>query len=116
METSLLSVLQEPLKDYPQNLKKEDIYTFLSDLSDVVFKDPVCGDGVCDYPMEYAGFGRFGCIKDCGKAQNISQGMITLSDPEVPNGQDKMSQRIYMFAQNYDAMPGMMCAHGGADK
>lgn len=89
-----------------QNLKKEDIYTFLSSLSSAVFKDAVCGDGVCDFPMEYAGFGRFGCIKDCGMAKNISQGMMTISDPAVPPGQEKMAQPIYQIAQGYNALPG----------
>jgi hypothetical protein len=31
-----------------------------------IFQDPICGDGTCDDPQEFPGFGRFGCEKDCG--------------------------------------------------
>lgn len=31
-----------------------------------LWNDPVCGDGVCSFPVEYPAFGRFGCIADCG--------------------------------------------------
>ena len=30
--------------------------------------DPECGDNVCVSPKEYPGFGRFGCVSDCGTA------------------------------------------------
>jgi len=31
-----------------------------------VFEDSVCGNGVCEPPLEYPGMGRFGCAVDCG--------------------------------------------------
>lgn len=31
-----------------------------------VWKDPVCGDGLCETPFEFASYGRFGCRADCG--------------------------------------------------
>jgi hypothetical protein len=31
-----------------------------------VFEDSVCGNGVCEPPLEYPGMGRFGCAADCG--------------------------------------------------
>ena len=49
-------------------------------IAQVVFSDPVCGDGNCDTPDEYPGFGRFGCIKDCGKYKNVTTLTITLAD------------------------------------
>ncbi|KAK3261877.1 hypothetical protein CYMTET_29241 [Cymbomonas tetramitiformis] len=36
-----------------------------------IWKDPVCGDGVCNEPYEFASFGRFGCTADCGRARDI---------------------------------------------
>ena len=32
-----------------------------------VFQGAVCGDGSCDAPEEFPGFGRFGCERDCGR-------------------------------------------------
>jgi hypothetical protein len=31
-----------------------------------VWKDPACGDGLCEAPFEFASYGRFGCRADCG--------------------------------------------------
>lgn len=31
-----------------------------------MWKDPVCGDGLCEAPFEFAAYGRFGCRADCG--------------------------------------------------
>ena len=39
--------------------------------------DPVCGDGVCETPFEYASFGRFGCRADCGELAEV-QNLTTL--------------------------------------
>jgi hypothetical protein len=45
----------------------DDFWTFLSSsIIGATFKDPKCGDGTCDLPTEFPGFGRFGCIPDCG--------------------------------------------------
>ena len=38
------------------------------------------GDGICSLPDEYAGFGRFGCIKDCGRFKNTTKIYITMQD------------------------------------
>ena len=44
-----------------------DFWNFLSSsIIGATFKDPKCGDGTCDLPTEFPGFGRFGCIPDCG--------------------------------------------------
>ncbi|CAI7891251.1 unnamed protein product [Closterium sp. NIES-53] len=45
----------------------EDFYTWLNDtILQVVWKDPPCGNGVCERPLEFPAFGRFGCEADCG--------------------------------------------------
>jgi hypothetical protein len=31
-----------------------------------IWKDPVCGDGDCEWPWEFPAYGRFGCRADCG--------------------------------------------------
>jgi hypothetical protein len=36
-----------------------------------VWVDPVCGDGQCDSPWEFASFSSFGCRADCGKLQDV---------------------------------------------
>ena len=38
------------------------------------------GDGICSMPEEYAGFGRFGCIKDCGRFKNTTKIYINMQD------------------------------------
>lgn len=44
-----------------------DVYDYInSTFIQTVWADPVCGDGVCDRPIEFSGFGRFGCSIDCG--------------------------------------------------
>ncbi|EKX33173.1 hypothetical protein GUITHDRAFT_120654 [Guillardia theta CCMP2712] len=58
----------------------EDFYSWFRGIAQVVFSDPVCGDGKCDGPDEFPGFGRFGCIKDCGKYKNVTSLTITLED------------------------------------
>jgi hypothetical protein len=36
-----------------------------------VWQDPVCGDGLCESPFEFASYGRFGCRADCGKLSEV---------------------------------------------
>jgi hypothetical protein len=39
-----------------------------TDFVDRAWDDPICGDGTCEWDgQEYPGFGRFGCIPDCGR-------------------------------------------------
>jgi hypothetical protein len=38
-----------------------------------VWKDPVCGDGLCETPFEFASYGRFGCRADCGALIDLQQ-------------------------------------------
>ena len=36
-----------------------------------VWVDPVCGDGICEAPWEFASYSTFGCRADCGRLQDI---------------------------------------------
>ena len=36
----------------------DDVYAWLRGLLEVVWRDPVCGDGVCESPFEYAQYGE----------------------------------------------------------
>eukprot|EP00960_Hanusia_phi_P077138 768654-Hanusia_phi.AAC.4 len=59
----------------------DDLYSWLQQsILHTAFQDPVCGDGVCDSPAEYPGFGRFGCIADCGKYPNLTSVSLSLKD------------------------------------
>jgi len=83
VENSILSVVATPLEG--KDLRTSDIYTWLQDLSLVIFKDPVCGDGVCEDPLEYAGFGRYGCESDCGRFPNTTTTFVNFEDPLASN-------------------------------
>ncbi|EKX35677.1 hypothetical protein GUITHDRAFT_146313 [Guillardia theta CCMP2712] len=82
-----------------------------------VFKDRVCGDGVCDRPAEFPGFGRFGCIPDCGKYPNLTTVSLslrdviadsgtllgwdlTLSDSSLDPSRSKFTYNIYSYTMN----------------
>ena len=57
----------------------DDFWNFLSNaIIGAVFVNPVCGDGVCNLPTEYPGFGRFGCIPDCGEWSDCVKNMPRL--------------------------------------
>jgi hypothetical protein len=50
----------------------EDVYNYLNEtFIQSVWADPVCGDGICDRPVEFEGFGRFGCSIDCGDMDTV---------------------------------------------
>ena len=57
----------------------KDFYSLFSGLIvQTIFSDPICGDGVCDSPDEFPGFGRFGCSQDCGAYINTTTIQINL--------------------------------------
>ncbi|KAK3261816.1 hypothetical protein CYMTET_29295, partial [Cymbomonas tetramitiformis] len=62
---------------------ENDIYTWMADLVDTVWVDPSCGDGACQSPFEYPGFGltpeSHGCSADCGVSQFTSKVQLTVS-------------------------------------
>ncbi|KAL6750531.1 hypothetical protein V8C86DRAFT_2809369 [Haematococcus lacustris] len=43
-----------------------------------IWKDPVCGDGSCEYPWEFPAWGRFGCKADCGMNPNVTAIVINV--------------------------------------
>ncbi|PNW70325.1 hypothetical protein CHLRE_17g715300v5 [Chlamydomonas reinhardtii] len=47
------------------------VYSWLNGLLTEVWKDPVCGDGLCEAPFEFASYSRFGCRADCGKLSEV---------------------------------------------
>uniref|UniRef100_A0A7S0YX08 C2 domain-containing protein n=1 Tax=Hemiselmis tepida TaxID=464990 RepID=A0A7S0YX08_9CRYP len=61
---------------------ESDIYDWLDQkIFSQVFTDPQCGDGFCERDKgETAGFGRFGCIDDCGRYLKTTQLTIKLED------------------------------------
>ncbi|KAK3243862.1 hypothetical protein CYMTET_46504 [Cymbomonas tetramitiformis] len=60
----------------------EKIYTWLEKLVGDVWVDPQCGDGICESPYEYPGFGitreSFGCPADCGVNPSTSVIIFTV--------------------------------------
>ena len=68
----------------------DDLYDWLqSDIVDRGWSEPVCGDGTCEYDgAEFPGFGRFGCIRDCGRYLFTSK--ITVDLQTIYNASAKM--------------------------
>eukprot|EP00897_Mesotaenium_endlicherianum_P006639 jgi/Mesen1/6002/ME000306S05267 len=51
-----------------------DVYTWLNDsIIQRVWQDPTCGNGICERPLEFPGFGSFGCSQDCGLLAAVTQ-------------------------------------------
>uniref|UniRef100_A0A6T8N7Q9 C2 domain-containing protein n=1 Tax=Hemiselmis andersenii TaxID=464988 RepID=A0A6T8N7Q9_HEMAN len=61
---------------------ENDIYDWLDQkLFSQIFTEPQCGDGFCERDKgETEGFGRFGCIEDCGRYLKTTQLTIKLED------------------------------------
>ena len=55
----------------------DDVLSWLQTTLTNIWVDPVCGDGVCETPFEFAAYGRFGCRADCGQLAQI-QNLTTL--------------------------------------
>lgn len=47
----------------------QNFYDWMTSTVKTIFTPKNCGDGTCDAPEEYPGFGPFGCIPDCGVFQ-----------------------------------------------
>uniref|UniRef100_A0A7S0U3P7 Polycystin cation channel PKD1/PKD2 domain-containing protein n=3 Tax=Hemiselmis andersenii TaxID=464988 RepID=A0A7S0U3P7_HEMAN len=105
IETSLMSLMQEPLEG--KHLKMQDVYDYMRHIASVTFKDPVCGDGVCEEPFEFPGFDTVGCVADCGLRKNLTNVFFYPTDPWVPSGQTMEQQPIYQLATRMQAMPDM---------
>eukprot|EP00897_Mesotaenium_endlicherianum_P009133 jgi/Mesen1/8248/ME000445S07401 len=58
----------------------DDIYSWINDtILQNIYRDPDCGNGICSYPEEFPGFGRFGCTADCGVLQNVTTVIVKFS-------------------------------------
>ncbi|CAI6000572.1 unnamed protein product, partial [Closterium sp. NIES-65] len=58
----------------------DDFYTWLNDsIIQVVWKDPPCGNGICERPLEFEAFGRFGCSADCGDLAAVTSVTVHLT-------------------------------------
>lgn len=58
----------------------DDFYGFVENIVGRTFSDPACGDGVCESPDEFPGFGRFGCIPDCGRYKKTTKATVKMED------------------------------------
>jgi len=59
---------------------QDDFYSWLSGIVGRAYQNPVCGDGRCQAPLEFPGFGRFGCPADCGNYPNTTTLTIDFSN------------------------------------
>ncbi|GLI65125.1 hypothetical protein VaNZ11_008578 [Volvox africanus] len=59
-----------------------------------IWKDPVCGDGNCEWPWEFPSWGRFGCQADCG--QNDKTTPIVVNVRADFTGHPTISSRVLM--------------------
>lgn len=59
-----------------------------------IWKDPVCGDGNCEYPWEFPVWGRFGCRADCGMNRNTTK--IVVNVKADFSGHPTISPRVLM--------------------
>eukprot|EP00892_Ulva_mutabilis_P009550 jgi/Ulvmu1/6968/UM033_0025.1 len=64
------------------------------------WKDPVCGDGQCEYPWEYPAFGRFGCQSDCGVDTNTTKIAVNIRANFV--GHPSISPRVLMSSVRWN--------------
>jgi|AntAceMinimDraft_5_1070358.scaffolds.fasta_scaffold18235_1 hypothetical protein len=55
----------------------DDVPTWLNaSVLSKTFSDPVCGDGKCTAPYEYAAFAEAGCLADCGLEAGSKRGIL----------------------------------------
>jgi hypothetical protein len=59
-----------------------------------IWKDPVCGDGNCEWPWEFPAWGTFGCRADCGLNDNTTN--IVLNVRADFSGHPSISPRVLM--------------------
>lgn len=59
-----------------------------------IWKDPVCGDGNCEWPWEFPSWGRFGCRADCGNNPNTTKIVVNVRADFT--GHPSISPRVLM--------------------
>ncbi|GAB4818341.1 hypothetical protein N2152v2_005387 [Parachlorella kessleri] len=65
-----------------------------------IWRDPQCGDSICDDPFEFPAFGRFGCRADCGAAPNTTHLLVRVSSNFA--GHPLLSPRVLMAAASWN--------------
>lgn len=55
---------------------RNEVFSWLESTVTKIWNEPDCGDGICEAPVEFPGYDRFGCKADCGSVldayKNIS--------------------------------------------
>lgn len=80
VHSTISSVTVDPLPGSTMQ-STDDVYSWIQGLLETVWQDPVCGDGLCEQPFEFASYSRFGCRADCGKLnliQNLTKIQVDL--------------------------------------
>jgi hypothetical protein len=69
VQTAYLATIVGGIEGRAPFASEDDIYDWLQEeIVDRAWDEPICGDGTCERDgSEYPGFGRFGCIPDCGR-------------------------------------------------
>lgn len=69
VQTAFLATIVAGLEGRAPLASEDDIYDWLQEeIVERAWDEPICGDGTCERDgSEYPGFGRFGCIPDCGR-------------------------------------------------
>lgn len=81
----------------------DDFYAWMKEaVVGAFFRDTVCGDGICDTPEEYQGFGRFGCSKDCNAWRNVTKIDIDLRDMIALSGKLPFAQKLDHSVEGWD--------------
>lgn len=75
---------------------------FRVQLVDSVYTDPVCGDGVCESPIEYAQWESYGCADDCGwyPAEQLTQVELVL-DIDVASAEEVVAARYNLCSETH---------------
>eukprot|EP00899_Mesostigma_viride_P021272 jgi/Mesvir1/29146/Mv18439-RA.2 len=55
------------------------VHSWLDALVQDIWTDPICGNTVCDTPVEEPAYGRMGCQEDCGWREDLQQVTVDLS-------------------------------------
>ena len=77
-----LAVKVDVLRMFPKAFADtDDVLTWVKGaLVDPYWRDPVCGDGLCERPYEYPSYGRFGCRADCGISTDTTAAVVRVTN------------------------------------
>jgi hypothetical protein len=77
------SVLRHNLVPQQQAVQTwDDVYDYLAAQAAMYWRDPTCGNGICEAPFEFPSYARFGCAADCGffaKAAHVHPTQVACS-------------------------------------